>query len=194
LVLGAWSFELGAMMTLAQLNQLDRAPFTAALGHLFEHSPWVAEEAWSKRPFRDATALHAALCATMRAAPVERQVALIRAHPDLAGRLARQRQLTAESTREQASAGLDQLSDEDLAEFQRLNAAYRERFGFPFVICARLNARDAILRVMRERLKNTPEAEHAAALGEIEKIAWLRLQDVVNQAPSTKFQAPEKNQ
>ncbi|HYD84592.1 MAG TPA: 2-oxo-4-hydroxy-4-carboxy-5-ureidoimidazoline decarboxylase [Opitutus sp.] len=182
------------MMTLAQLNQLDRAAFTAALGHLFEHSPWVAEEAWAKRPFRDTAALHAELCETMRAAPKEKQLELIRAHPDLAGRMAQEKKLTAESAREQASAGLDQLSDEELANFQRLNAEYRERFGFPFVICARLNARDAILRAMRERLKNTPEAEHAAALREIEKIAWLRLQDAVNQAPSTKFQAPEKNQ
>ena len=98
------------MPNLDQLNALDRAAFTAALGHLFEHSPWVAEETWPKRPFRDPTHLHAELCATMRAAPRERQLALIRAHPDLAGRLAQQNRLTAESTREQASAGLHQLT------------------------------------------------------------------------------------
>lgn len=181
-------------MTIDKLNSADQAAFTASLGHLFEHSPWVAEETWVRRPFRDAAALHAALCATMRAAAVERQLALIRAHPDLAGRMAQQKKLTAESAREQASVGLDQLSDAELANFEKLNAAYRERFGFPFVICARLNARDAILWAMQERLKNTPEEEHAAALGEIEKIAWLRLQDVLNQAPSSNLQAPEKNQ
>jgi 2-oxo-4-hydroxy-4-carboxy-5-ureidoimidazoline decarboxylase len=165
--------------TLAALNQADRATFVSALGHLFEHSPWVADETWPQRPFSDAKQLHAALCATMRSASAERQLALIRAHPDLAGRLAQQRQLTAESTREQASAGLDQLSEAELANFQRLNTDYRTRFGFPFIICARLNAREAILAAMQARIENSPEAEHAAALAEIEKIAWLRLQDVL---------------
>src|SRR3954465_4271036 len=98
------------------LNSADRPAFTAALGHLFEHSPWVAEETWAKRPFASAEALHVALCATMRGAPRDRQLALIRAHPDLAGRLAQQKKLTSESTREQASAGLDQLTDAELAE------------------------------------------------------------------------------
>src|SRR5262249_49025180 len=134
-----------ASMTLADLNAMNQPAFTAALGHLFEHSPWVAEETWPRRPFRDVGGLHAELCATMRAAAPERQLALIRAHPDLAGRLARQRQLTAESTREQASAGLDRLSDAEMAEFQRLNDAYRARFAFPFIVCARLNAKDAIV-------------------------------------------------
>lgn len=115
----------------------------------------------------------------MHAASPERQLALIRAHPDLAGRLAKLGQLTVESTREQASAGLDQLPDDELAAFQKLNTAYRERFSFPFIICARLNARDAILAAMNARIHNSPAQEHAAALGEIEKIAWLRLGDVL---------------
>ncbi len=162
---------------LETLNDSDRAAFTAALGHLFEHSPWVAEETWPRRPFADAAQLHAALCATMRAAPHERQLALIRAHPDLAGRLAQQRALTAESNREQASAGLDRLGAEELAAFQALNGAYRARFGFPFIICARLNARDAILTALRARALNSAEAEFQTALAEIEKIAQLRLND-----------------
>ncbi len=161
------------------INRLDCAAFVAALGHLFEHSPWVAEETWGQRPFISAEALHAALCAAMRAAPRDRQLALICAHPDLAGRLAQQKKLTTDSTREQASAGLDQLSDAELAEFTRNNDAYKARFGFPFIICARLNARAAILAAMQTRLKNTPETEFATALSEIEKIAWLRLQDVL---------------
>ena len=113
----------------------------------------------------------------MRGAPQEKQLALIRAHPDLAGRLAQQNQLTAESTREQASAGLNRLGDAELAKFQENNAAYLARFGFPFIICARLNHRVAILTAMQSRLGNSPDAEFLTALGEIEKIAQLRLQD-----------------
>ncbi len=169
------------LLALTELNSVDRAAFVAALGHLFEHSPWVAEETWPKRPFASAEALHAALCATMRGAAKDRQLALIRAHPDLAGRLARQKQLTAESTREQASAGLDQLTDAELAEFTRQNDAYKARFGFPFIICARLNAKAAILSAMQARGGNPPAVEFATALGEIEKIARLRLQDALKQ-------------
>ena len=166
-------------LTLAGLNSSECAAFTAALGHLFEHSPWVAEETWAGRPFARAEELHAALCATMRAAPRAQQLALIRAHPDLAGRLAQQKKLTAESTNEQASAGLNALTDAELAEFTRLNDAYRAKFGFPFIICARLNVKDAIVAAMKTRSAQSPEAEFATALGEIEKIAWLRLQDIL---------------
>ena len=165
--------------TVAELNAGDRAAFVAALGRLFEHSPWVAEESFERRPFRDAADLHAELCATVRRAPPEKQLALIRSHPDLAGRLAAAGQLTPESAREQAGAGLDRLSSGEMAEFQRWNAAYRERFGFPFVICARLSDRRVILAALRARLENPPDREHAAALAEIDKIAWLRLQDAL---------------
>lgn len=165
--------------TLIELNASSRAAFTATLGHLFEHSPWVADETWGQRPFHDAMQLHGALCATMRAATRERQLALIRAHPDLAGRLAQQNKLTAESTREQASAGLNQLSAEELAGFQKLNGAYLARFGFPFIICARLSNKSAILAAMQTRIGNSAEVEFATALGEIEKIAQLRLNDLL---------------
>ena len=167
------------MPTLAQLNAASRTDFIAQLGHLFEHSPWVAADAWVRRPFRDAAHLEAELIAAMRAAPTAKQLELIRAHPDLAGRLAAAGKLTAESTREQASAGLDELGAAELAEFQKLNQEYRDRFGFPFVICARLNARAAIQSAMRTRLKNTPLQEREAALSEIEKIAALRLRDML---------------
>jgi 2-oxo-4-hydroxy-4-carboxy-5-ureidoimidazoline decarboxylase len=106
---------------------------------------------------------------------------LIGAHPDLAGRLAQQKKLTTDSTREQASAGLDTLTDAELAEFTRLNAAYRAKFGFPFIICARLNAKAAILAAMSARLPSTWAAECDTALAEIDKIAWLRLLDVLQQ-------------
>jgi 2-oxo-4-hydroxy-4-carboxy-5-ureidoimidazoline decarboxylase len=180
---------LHPMPSLESLNTSDRAAFTAALGHLFEHSPWVAEETWQKRlglrslgeagPFSSLEDLHAALCTTMRGAAPDRQLTLIRAHPDLAGRLAKQKKLTAESTREQASAGLDQLTDEELADFTRQNDTYKAKFGFPFIICARLNAKSAILAAMQARLPNAPATEQATALAEIEKIAWLRLQDIL---------------
>lgn len=166
-------------LSLTEVNNFDRSAFVAAFGHLFEHSPWVAEEAWPRRPFRDVAQLHAELCAAMRAAPRQRQLALIQAHPDLAGRLAQQRKLTSDSTREQTSAGLNQLSAEELADFQKRNHAYRARFGFPFIICARLNAKDAILAAMQRRIDNSPEQEFQTALGEIEKIAQLRLNDVL---------------
>jgi 2-oxo-4-hydroxy-4-carboxy-5-ureidoimidazoline decarboxylase len=172
----------GTRRLLSMTNLLDpgdRAAFVAALGHLFEHSPWVADETFDRRPFRDAAHLHAALCETLQRASPERQLALINAHPDLAGRLARLGQLTAASAQEQAGAGLDRLSADELAAFQKLNDDYRARFGFPFIICARLNAKDTIMAAMRERIKNSPAAEHAAALAEIEKIARLRLNDVL---------------
>jgi 2-oxo-4-hydroxy-4-carboxy-5-ureidoimidazoline decarboxylase len=167
------------MPSLSELNRADRAPFTAALGRLFEHAPWVAEETWPRRPFRDAAHFHAELCATMRGASRERQVELIRAHPDLAGWLALAGKVTADSSREQASAGLDRLSAAELAAFQKLNDAYRARFGFPFIICARLNDHGAILRAMQTRLPHPIAQEFDAALAEIEKIARLRLDDAL---------------
>jgi 2-oxo-4-hydroxy-4-carboxy-5-ureidoimidazoline decarboxylase len=163
--------------TLSELNAGDRSAFVAALGHLFEHSPWVAEEAFDRRPFRDFDGLYDALCAAMRGAPKERQLALVRAHPDLAGRLAHAGKLTASSSREQAAAGLDRLGAAEAAEIERLNEAYKSRFGFPFVICARLNAKDTILAAMRTRLANSAEAELSTALDEIAKIARLRLNE-----------------
>ena len=165
--------------TLASLNSCDRVAFVAALGHLFEHSPWVAEEAFARRPFRDVEGLHGALCAAMLGAPTDRQLALVRAHPDLAGRLARAGELTAASAGEQSAAGLDRLDRVESLEIERLNEAYKARFGFPFVICARLNAKETILAAMRSRTGNAREAELSTALGEIAKIARLRLNEAV---------------
>ncbi len=165
--------------TLTVLNACDRDTFVAALGHLFEHSPWVASETFDERPFSDLDGLDAALAATMRAAPADRQIALVRAHPDLAGRLAQAGKLTESSAREQSAAGLDRLSPVEAAEIQRLNNAYKERFGFPFVICARLNAKDTIVSAMRSRVLNSADAELSTALDEIAKIARLRLNEAI---------------
>ena len=124
------------------LNALDRDAFVARFGPVFESSPWVAEAAWERRPFAGAADLHAAMVAAVDEAPLEKQLALIRAHPDLAGKAAIAGTLTAHSRDEQASAGLDRLTPEEHATFTRLNTAYRERFGFPFVICVREHTKD----------------------------------------------------
>jgi len=166
-------------MTLTQLNSLSLDEFVRIVGPVFEHSPWIVEAAWAKRPFVTVEALHAALCEIVRAAGEEKQLALIRAHPDLVGKLALVGQLTKESTGEQASAGLDRLTAEEVVLFQQNNAAYQAKFGFPFVICARLNKKEAILNGFRVRLQNAREQEIQAALAEIFKIAELRLRDLV---------------
>jgi OHCU decarboxylase len=156
----------------------DRETFVARYGALYEHSPWVAANAWEHGPFADRDALARGLEAAMYAAPRDRQLALIRAHPDLAGRAAVEGTLTASSQQEQAAAGLDRLTPAEYETFTRTNTAYRERFGFPFVVCAREHTKDSILRTAAERLDHTPDEEIDVALGEIAKIARLRLKDL----------------
>jgi OHCU decarboxylase len=167
--------------TLAHLNACDAPRFVAVCGPLYEHSPWVAERAFVCRPFASREALHAALVAAVRAASPDEQLALIQAHPDLVGKLAREGHLTAASTAEQAAAGLDALTADEVAAFERYNQAYHDRFGFPFVICARENRKDAILAAFPSRLAHTIEQERAAALAEIGQIGWLRLLDAVSE-------------
>ena len=167
------------MPTVGELNAMTHEQFVAALGFLFEHSPWIVEAAWARRPFADRDDLHARLVAVVHEAPFERQVALIQAHPDLAGRTAIAGELTVASTREQASAGLDRLSPEEYRRFHELNDAYRARFGFPFIIAVRENTKESILRSFEARLDNGREAEVQTALGEIGKIVRLRLADAV---------------
>ena len=166
-------------VTLHEINALDQPAFVARLGALFEDSPWIAAFAWHTRPFASRDALYQALCQIMYGASEERQLALIQAHPDLVGRAALAGTLTTESTREQAAAGLDHLSPDEIATFSRLNAAYRERFDFPFVICARENKKASILGGFQTRLKHSQSEEIQIALGEIAKIARLRLHDAV---------------
>ena len=161
-----------------EIDSLARDEFVRVIGPVFEHSSWIADETWARRPFASVDQLHAQLRETVKAAGQEQQLALIRAHPDLVGRLAWAGALTRESTNEQASAGLDQLTQEEVALFQNNNTAYKEKFGFPFVICARLNKKEAILNGFRVRLENSREQEIQAALGEIFKIAELRLRDL----------------
>jgi OHCU decarboxylase len=172
---GCWLNQAG----MESINQLGQAEFVERFGPLFEHSPWVAEDAWSDRPFADVDELFEALRAAMYAAPRDRQLALIRAHPDLAGKAAIEGTLTRSSKSEQASAGLDRLTPDEYEAFTRTNTAYRERFGFPFVVCVREHTKESILRVAAERLEHTRDEEVRVALEEIAKIARLRMKDVL---------------
>ena len=169
-------------MTLANLNAADEAGFMAALGDVYEHAPWVAQAALKQRPFATLVALHAAMMDAVRAAPPEQRLTLIKGHPDLAGKAARAGTMTVESKAEQASAGLDRLSEAEFAQFHRLNHAYREKFGMPFIICVRRHSKDSILQQFERRLQNTMSVETKTALGEIFRIAALRLDQRIEAA------------
>jgi 2-oxo-4-hydroxy-4-carboxy-5-ureidoimidazoline decarboxylase len=174
--------EYPLQISLESLNAADKAGLVAALGDIYEHSSWVAEAIADRRPFATIAALHDAMVAAVRAAPAERRLALIRAHPDLAGKAARAVALTPDSKAEQASAGLDRLSETQFAQIHRLDDAYREKFAMPFIICVRRHGRDSILRQLERRLQNDAAAETDAALTEIFRIAALRLDQRVEAA------------
>jgi 2-oxo-4-hydroxy-4-carboxy-5-ureidoimidazoline decarboxylase len=163
------------MLKVSELNTLERHEFTRLFAPVFEHSPWIAARTADKRPFTDRAEFYSALCETVMKASHDEKLSLIRAHPDLVGR----ETLTKESQGEQASAGLGQLSPPEIEQFRNYNEQYKAKFGFPFVICARLNKKEAILEAFPIRLQNSPEQEMETALHEIFKIAQLRLQDLV---------------
>ncbi len=169
-------------------HALDRARFVAAYGGVFEHSPWIAEAAWDAglgAEHADPATLHAAMAAALDRADDGAKLALIRAHPDLAAKAAARDALTDSSRAEQASAGLDACTPEELARFERLNAAYREKFGFPFVMAVKGRSRREILAAFERRLANSRAEEFRTALDEIKKIALLRLLDLARDgAPS----------
>jgi 2-oxo-4-hydroxy-4-carboxy-5-ureidoimidazoline decarboxylase len=165
---------------LDRLNTADCAAFTHALGSIFEDSPWVATAAWAARPFANVTALHQAMVAVVDRADDERQLALLRAHPDLAGKLARAGGLTEHSSAEQAGLGLDRLDAEEFAFFDRHNRAYREKFGFPFIIAVKAQTKASIKEAMVRRLANDASTERQTALGEVAMIAKFRLEAMTN--------------
>jgi len=159
-------------------SQLPLDDFTALYGNVFENSEWVAERAFRRElgPAHDtATGLHAVMCQVFRSADEEERLAVLQAHPDLAGKLAAAARLTDESAQEQASAGLDALTDAERRKFSELNEAYQDKFGFPFIIAVRDNAKSAILRAFEKRLDSDRETEFATACGQVERIAELRL-------------------
>jgi len=167
------------MTTLADLNTAPADRFVETLGGIFEHSPWVAEAVAPARPFASRDSLHAAMVAAVDAADEGQKLALLRAHPDLAGKLARAGALTDASTAEQASAGLDRLSEEEFQRFTAFNIAYTEKFGFPFIIAVRENTKASILAAFGRRITNSREAEFSTALAEVAKIARLRLTNLL---------------
>jgi len=161
--------------SLDDLNRAAPGEFAAAIGDTFELAPWVAEVAAAGRPFATVTALHEAMMGAVRAAPRERQLAFVCGHPDLAGKAARAGEVTEDSRHEQASVGLDTLSEEEFARFHRLNDAYKAKFGFPFIVCVRRHTRDSILAQFERRLRHDAATEFATALQEISFITRLRL-------------------
>jgi 2-oxo-4-hydroxy-4-carboxy-5-ureidoimidazoline decarboxylase len=161
-------------LTLERLNAMPAAAFVAALGDVFEHAAWVAEQAASGRPYPTVEALHEGMLRAIAGASADKQLAFIRAHPELGSTVARA-DITADSQAEQGGLGLDRLSEEEFARFSNFNAAYRDKFGIPFIVCVRRHARDSILAQYERRLMNDADGERAAALQEIGFITRLRL-------------------
>jgi 2-oxo-4-hydroxy-4-carboxy-5-ureidoimidazoline decarboxylase len=164
---------------LEELNSCTEADFVAALANIFEYSPWVAEQACATRPFDGVNDLFAAMKTVIERAPHELQLALIKSHPDLGDKTRRAAGLTAESTAEQNSAGLDRLSDAEYEAFERVNNAYRSKFGFPYIVCVRRHTKDSILSDFERRLPNDATTETATSIEEICRIAALRLDQLV---------------
>jgi OHCU decarboxylase len=175
-----WNLEHPYTEQKIQITSLQSTAFVAEFGGIFEHSPWIAEQAFGLElgpAHNSAVGLHSALCRIFRSAAPEKRLQVLRAHPDLAGKLALAKRLTVESTAEQASAGLDMLTDQERSRFEHLNAAYVEKFAFPFIIAVRGLSKTIILQAFENRIKNDTAAEFAAACSEVEKIALLRLLD-----------------
>jgi 2-oxo-4-hydroxy-4-carboxy-5-ureidoimidazoline decarboxylase len=169
-----------SQVPLAGLNVCSKADFVTALANVFEYSPWIADKAVEERPFTGVAQLFEAMKAVVAGAPGELRLALIKAHPDLADKTRRAAGLTAESNAEQNSAGLDRLSEAEYAAFERVNNAYRAKFGFPYIVCVRRHTKDSILRDFERRLPNDAATEIAASVAEICRIAALRLDQAVS--------------
>ncbi|MBB6675454.1 2-oxo-4-hydroxy-4-carboxy-5-ureidoimidazoline decarboxylase [Cohnella nanjingensis] len=157
------------------VSKMSRAQFVGVLGGIFEHSPWVAEQAWEARPFRTREALHEAMMTAVAASPEARILELLCAHPDLGTRLA----VTDYSASEQQGAGLDRLTPEEYGTFSAANRAYVDKFGFPFILAVRGKTKDDILEAMKARQANEPAAERAEALAQIKQITGWRLADLL---------------
>jgi len=162
-------------MTIEDINALDRDAFVDKLGWIFEHSPWVAERAWGRRPFVSIDALHAAMMAEVDSATQEEQLALLQAHPDLGQRA----KLSAASAQEQAGAGLDVLRPGDQERLRSMNASYRQKFGYPFLYAVKGHGGEDILVALVVRMENDPEEEFHIAVFEVARIARFRLEEVI---------------
>jgi 2-oxo-4-hydroxy-4-carboxy-5-ureidoimidazoline decarboxylase len=162
-------------VTIGDLNLLDRAGFVEAVGWIFEDSPWVAERAWGTRSFTTLDTLYAAMTEQVERATFAERLALLKAHPDLGARA----RLTQASTQEQAGAGLDSLTPSEFEQLHRLNAAYRSRFGFPFLLAVKGSTKHDVLRALQARIEATPEDEYREALRQVYRIARFRLEALV---------------
>jgi 2-oxo-4-hydroxy-4-carboxy-5-ureidoimidazoline decarboxylase len=162
-------------ITLGSLNSLDQARFVEAVGWVFEHSPWVAERVWPRRPFDSVERLHAAMVAVVEAADRAEQLALLCAHPDLGTRA----RISSASTEEQGGAGLDRLTGQEFDRLSSLNAAYRSRLGFPFLFAVKGSTKYDVLDALERRLKAAPDEEFREALRQVYRIAEFRLRDTI---------------
>jgi OHCU decarboxylase len=165
---------------MAPINAMDRAAFVQKFGGIFENSPWVAEKAWERRPFAGLEDMHAAMVAVAKNAPAAQQLALLQSHPDLAGKEAQAGAMTASSVAEQASAGLNALSPAEFAELSGLNAAYKAKFGFPFIIAVRMHTKEGIFFEFKRRLQNDTQTEFANDLQNVYIITRLRLNKLLD--------------
>jgi 2-oxo-4-hydroxy-4-carboxy-5-ureidoimidazoline decarboxylase len=165
---------------MAPVNAMDRAAFVQKFGGIFENSPWVAEQAWEKRPFASLDEMHAAMVAVAKYAPATLQLTLLQSHPDLAGKEAQTGAMTASSVAEQASAGLNALTHDEMAQISNLNAAYKKKFGFPFIIAVRMHTKEGILFEFNRRLQNDTQTEFANDLQNVYIITRLRLNKLLD--------------
>ncbi len=186
-LLGAWllgpvmiAVAIAGPVDMASINAMDRAAFVQKFGGIFENSPWVAEKAWDRRPFANLDEMHAAMVAVAKYAPAAMQLALLQSHPDLAGKEAEAGTMTASSVAEQASAGLNALSHAEMARISDLNAAYKKKFGFPFIIAVRMHTKEGILFEFNRRLQNETQTEFADDLQNVYIITRLRLNKLLD--------------
>jgi 2-oxo-4-hydroxy-4-carboxy-5-ureidoimidazoline decarboxylase len=186
-LIGAWllgpvmiAVAIAGPVDMAPINAMDRAAFVQKFGGIFENSPWVAEKAWEKRPFASLDDMHAAMVAVAKYAPAAMQLALLQSHPDLAGKEAEAGTMTASSVAEQASAGLNALSHAEMVQMSDLNATYKKKFGFPFIIAVRMHTKEGILFEFNRRLQNDTQTEFANDLQNVYVITRLRLNKLLD--------------
>lgn len=175
LILGGPALAASADPDMGAINGMDRAAFVQKFGGIFEKSPWVAEQAWDRKPFASVDDMHAAMVNVVKSAPLPSQLALLQSHPDLAGKEAQAGAMTASSVSEQASAGLNALSKAEIAQISDYNAAYRKKFGFPFIIAVRMHTKEGIFFDFSRRLQNDTQTEYANDLQNVYAITLLRL-------------------
>lgn len=174
-LLGARTMASAQTIDMTEINAMDQEAFVGKFGGIFEKSPWVAEQAWSRKPFASVDGMHAAMVAVVRYSPLPQQLALLQSHPDLAGKEAQAGAMTTSSVAEQASAGLNALSHAEVEQISSYNAAYKAKFGFPFIIAVRMHTKEGIFFDFKQRLANDTQTEFQNDLQNVYAITRLRL-------------------